>query len=207
VTCAEDGLAAQDGRGGTVEAHAPDGKETAVGDWGEAPTSPWDEVAEGLWMGGSMEPPRDAFDMVVTLDSSVARAASLTPDPRTLHLVWGIYDAGLPDLGRLEAVARFVGDVLDTGARVLVRCTAGMNRSGLVCATVLCHQGLAGPQAVARIRRRRHPDALSNPAFHTHLSAGRVRAPDLAAAACADSTVEDHSHDGADREPGRDGQR
>lgn len=53
---------------------------------------------------------------------------------------------------------------LAMGARALVTCRAGLNRSALVCALVLCLNGRTPEQAVVHIRRRRG-GALNNPQF------------------------------------------
>ena len=55
------------------------------------------------------------------------------------------------------------------GAEVLIRCQAGMNRSGLVTALVLVMAGLTPAQAVALIRRQRGSARLFNQHFVTWL--------------------------------------
>ena len=70
-----------------------------------------------------------------------------------------------------------MADTARTGRRVLVRCQAGYNRSGLVVALALMRLGFTGQDAVARVRIARGPYALSNPHFLARLvledSAGR----------------------------------
>lgn len=58
------------------------------------------------------------------------------------------------DVGGLDAVARYVLSMLDDGRAVLVHCDAGVNRSALVCAEVLCRRnpGLSGAGAVDLVR-------------------------------------------------------
>jgi protein-tyrosine phosphatase len=64
------------------------------------------------------------------------------------------------------AGARKVADELYRGGRVLVTCSAGLNRSGLVTGLALCMATKLHPeQIVKRIRRARGEDALSNRTF------------------------------------------
>jgi len=65
-----------------------------------------------------------------------------------------------------------------SGARVLIRCQAGVNRSGLVMALTLMRHGLSATNAIGLIREGRGPAALSNRHFvrwlvdeaHRHVS-------------------------------------
>jgi len=54
---------------------------------------------------------------------------------------------------------------LKSGDRVLVRCQAGLNRSGLVTALILMKEGLTAQDAIDLIRTKRHEDALFNTSF------------------------------------------
>ncbi|MDQ1249161.1 MAG: hypothetical protein QG597_3535 [Actinomycetota bacterium] len=65
--------------------------------------------------------------------------------------------------------ARFAYQRWTAGDAVLVRCQAGMNRSGLVTALVLVMSGLTPGQAVTLIRVQRSPGALFNEHFVTWL--------------------------------------
>jgi hypothetical protein len=51
------------------------------------------------------------------------------------------------------------------GERVLIRCQAGVNRSGLVTALVLMLDGYSAREAIELIRERRAPAVLSNRHF------------------------------------------
>jgi protein-tyrosine phosphatase len=51
------------------------------------------------------------------------------------------------------------------GKRVLVRCQAGWNRSGLIMALILIKDGLKPDQAIDLIRNRRSSRALCNRSF------------------------------------------
>jgi protein-tyrosine phosphatase len=65
------------------------------------------------------------------------------------------------------------------GRRVLVRCWAGLNRSGLVVAEVLIQSGYSAADAIATIRKRRSPEALNNESFVAYLETGLGLAAEL----------------------------
>jgi hypothetical protein len=106
------------------------------------------------------------FDTVITL------YASAQPAPWGIEeLRFGFLDDTLLD-GETDTViraARFAFTRWLDGAEVLIRCQAGMNRSGLVTALVLVMAGLTPAQAVALIRRERGSACLFNQHFVTWL--------------------------------------
>lgn len=146
--------------------------------WHQPPYAPT-EIVPGLHQGGTedhdvlSQPGEDyrrrgsyPFDTVITL------YASAQPAP------WGVEELryGFPDstLQGREAdtvvrAARYAHDRWLSGAQVLIRCQAGMNRSGLVTALVLVMAGLAPGQAITRIRQQRGPGCLFNEHFVTWL--------------------------------------
>jgi protein-tyrosine phosphatase len=65
---------------------------------------------------------------------------------------------------------RIVG-YLDEDRKVLVRCQAGINRSGLVVALAMLRMGWTADAAIARIREVRSPYALFNQSFTRYLHA------------------------------------
>lgn len=70
---------------------------------------------------------------------------------------------------RLVKVAKLVLQCLSADKRVLVTCSAGRNRSGLISGLVhMLRFGLTGAEAVARIKSAR-PDALTNDVFRRYL--------------------------------------
>jgi len=142
------------------------------------PTYAPDEILPGLWQGGTEDDHvvggsvpadhgmfaghRPRFDTVVTL------YADALPAP------WGVEELrfGFPDAGLTSASARRVVELArhahrrwTDGDRVLVRCQAGVNRSGLVTALVLMLDGMTAHDAIALIRARRAPAVLDNRAF------------------------------------------
>jgi protein-tyrosine phosphatase len=84
---------------------------------------------------------------------------------------YGVPDASISDidLARLRQAVEFGYDRWKQGDRVLVRCQAGLNRSGLVTALILIKDGLSPERAIALIREGRGEDALFNNNFHTWL--------------------------------------
>lgn len=138
-----------------------------------------DEIAPGLWQGGTEDDgvvgyptPVDhyagtfAFDVVVTL------YADAQPAP------WGVEELrfGFPDSELTEGaitaalrLSRYAYERWQSGAAVLVRCQAGVNRSGLVTALTLMRAGYAADEAIALIRARRSPVVLSNRHFEAWL--------------------------------------
>jgi protein-tyrosine phosphatase len=84
---------------------------------------------------------------------------------------YGVPDASIKDidLDRLRQAVEFGYDRWKQGDRVLVRCQAGLNRSGLVLALILIKDGLTPQEAINRIRDNRGPDALFNENFHAWL--------------------------------------
>jgi protein-tyrosine phosphatase len=106
------------------------------------------------------------FDSIVTM-YAWARPA----DWNVQEFRYGVPDAAITDidLDRLRQAVDFGYDRWKQGDRVLVRCQAGLNRSGLVLALILIKDGLTPQDAIARIRDNRGEDALFNRDFHNWL--------------------------------------
>ena len=106
------------------------------------------------------------FDAIVTM-YAWARPA----DWKVQEFRYGVPDASITDidLDRLRQAVEFGYDRWKQGDRVLVRCQAGLNRSGLVLALILIKDGLKTAEAIARIRDNRGEDALFNRDFHNWL--------------------------------------
>jgi len=106
------------------------------------------------------------FDAIVTM-YAWARPA----DWNIQEFRYGVPDASISDidLNRLRQAVDFGYDRWKAGDRVLVRCQAGLNRSGLVLALILIKDGLKPEEAIKRIRDNRGPDALFNEDFHAWL--------------------------------------
>ncbi|NUP47020.1 MAG: protein phosphatase [Catenulispora sp.] len=121
----------------------------------------------------------DEFDAVYSLH----RRDGHGPAPGVRHL-WLEVPDDILTAGQITAVEHFsVAAALDfsAGLRVLVRCRAGMNRSGLVVACILIRSGYTPADAVATIRRRRASGALNNEHFVAYLETGLDLAAQLTA--------------------------
>lgn len=151
--------------------------------WGLAdPANPVSEILPGLYQGGTLrdhvvdreqllqkftEAPRP-YDSVVTLYAWAAPVGFGVEERR-----FGFPDGELiaEYVERIEALAEWAHGEWVTGRRVLIRCAGGMNRSGLVTALVLLRAGYTPADAVALIKSRRSPEALTNRSFVEYLHA------------------------------------
>jgi hypothetical protein len=139
------------------------------------PTEPFAEILPGLYMGGTADdqtvdysmPLPDLgdpcqFDAVVTLYSWAQPMGWGVEEMR-----YGFADASVEhfDTDRLLRVSRWAFERWQSGEQVLIRCQAGLNRSGLVTALILLLNGMSPEQAIAQIRHKRSPVALFNKAY------------------------------------------
>lgn len=136
------------------------------------------EIKPGLWLGGTpddewldghvawdrgwVERDERPFDAVVTL-FALAQPFGWGVE----ELRYGFADAGVDeiDLDAVRRCAEWAHQRWQSGQRVLVRCQAGWNRSGLVMALVLILGGVAPEEAVALMRDRRSESVLCNRSF------------------------------------------
>jgi protein-tyrosine phosphatase len=77
---------------------------------------------------------------------------------------------------KVRDVAAFIASLVGSGRKVLVHCTEGLNRSGVVIARALMEMGRSAPEAIELVRRGRGPSvdgfpALGNQAFTAWLDA------------------------------------
>ena len=129
--------------------------------------------AETLFVSGNIEDwsaiRRLRIGVVVDMDGDVDAGLPQGSD-EIFYIYHPIRDEDLPNLAKIEALARLVADLVAAGHRVLVHCRLGFNRSVLVVATALTYMGLSGREALADLRRRR-PGALFNEVFAAHVEA------------------------------------
>ncbi len=135
----------------------------------------YNEIATNLFMGGTAD--NDVIHYAMTdysartdlpFDSIVTMYAWARPaDWHIQEFRYGVPDASITeiDLQRLRQAAEFGYARWKAGDRVLVRCQAGLNRSGLVSALILIKDGATPQEAIDVIRTHRGPDALFNNSF------------------------------------------
>lgn len=139
------------------------------------PISLYSEILSNLFMGGT-----DDEDVIhiparvysrredLPFDSMVTMYAWARPaDWNVQEFRYGVPDASIKDidLNRLRQAVEFGYVRWKQGDRVLVRCQAGLNRSGLVMALILIKDGFTPYQAIDLIRQRRTDIALFNENF------------------------------------------
>jgi hypothetical protein len=102
------------------------------------------------------------FDAVVTLYSWAQPMGWGVEEMR-----YGFADASADhfDTERLLRVSKWAFDRWNAGERVLIRCQAGLNRSGLVTALTMMHAGYEPADAIRQIRQQRSQMALFNHHF------------------------------------------
>jgi hypothetical protein len=138
----------------------------------------WNEVLPGLWQGGTDDDDTlgsyvafsnitpqitpDDFDAVVTMYQYANPADWLVTEYR-----YCIYDSDIEhfDQKELFETVKFAHTQWVKGKRVLIRCQAGLNRSGLVTALVLMRTGYTAIEAITIIRETRSEYALFNNEF------------------------------------------
>ena len=137
----------------------------------------WSEVVEGLWQGGTSDndvlhrPTRrgevpaittENFDTVVTMYQYAKPVDWFVKEMR-----YCIYDSTISHIDKEELfdVVKFAHKEWVNGKKVLIRCQAGLNRSGLVMALVLIREGYTPADAVRLIRKNRSSYALCNDEF------------------------------------------
>lgn len=122
-----------------------------------------DEILPGLWQGDVR-----AGKMASTGIGDFTAIVNLTGDstawPPKAHnktyVNFHFGDGTMPDLNQLDALVEYIAAMFimkgDAEPRVLVHCTMGINRSGLVCALVARRlRGLSGIEALRLIREKR----------------------------------------------------
>jgi Dual specificity phosphatase, catalytic domain len=129
------------------------------------PEFTFDAVIPGLYQGdfpaGTVDWSR--FDDVVSLTVEDVPGVRLQVGGLRMHVP--IWDDEMVDPTGVRAAALTVAERVTAGKRVLVHCSAGLNRSGVVAARALMFMGVPVAEAIAKVRSARGPDALSNRDF------------------------------------------
>ena len=107
-------------------------------------------------------------DVIVDLEDWEAAWAPPVPLGR-LYVSFPMDDGDEVD-PKVRELAVFIASLVTSGRRVLVHCTEGLNRSGVVVARALMAMGLTASDAIDLVRRQRGPSvdgfpALGNDAF------------------------------------------
>lgn len=153
------------------------------------PVDLWNEILPGLHLGGTDDADvvhegaavsrfdhkafitRDDFDTVVTM-----YAFARPVDWFVKELRFGVYDSDMKDFQTDELRDIVVTAHRDwkNGKRVLVRCQAGINRSGLVMALMLIREGYTAEDAINLMRTKRGEAVLANKHFEAWLKDVKV---------------------------------
>jgi protein-tyrosine phosphatase len=135
------------------------------------PNALLNEIATNLFMGGTDDmdvihfPAKNNNRTDLPFDAIVTMYAYAQPaDWKIQEFRYGVPDAAIEDidLDRLKQAVEFGYNRWMAGDRVLVRCQAGLNRSGLVTALILMSTGLDAETAIEQIRKNRAEIALFN---------------------------------------------
>lgn len=145
----------------------------------QEPDELWTEILPGLWMGGTddedwlnTQKELSDFEHNIPFQSVVTLFAWAHPMPWGVEEVrWGVADGAMHhvDEQRLHRIAEWAYDRWQAGDKVLIRCQAGMNRSGLVTALVLMRANYTAAEAIALLREQRSEVVLFNNHFVDYL--------------------------------------
>jgi hypothetical protein len=148
------------------------------------PVDLWNEILPGLYLGGTDDADvvyedaagsrfeHKAFITPEHFDTVVTMYAYARPvDWFVKEFRFGIYDSDMKDFQTDELHDMVVAAHRDwkKGKRVLVRCQAGINRSGLVMALVLIREGYSAQDAISLMRNKRGRAVLANKHFEAWL--------------------------------------
>lgn len=108
----------------------------------------------------------DKFDTVITL-----YAHARPVDWAVEELRYGFMDAGIKyvDFEKLGRLVDYAHAAWRNGHRVLIRCQAGLNRSGLTMALLLIKEGYAPKDAITLMRNMRTGHVLFNAEFERYI--------------------------------------
>jgi protein-tyrosine phosphatase len=143
------------------------------------------EVVPGLFISTRLETSTEyaTLDVDAIVDLEDWETAWAPPVPLGRLFVSFPMDDGDEVDPKVRELAAFIASLMTSGRRVLVHCTEGLNRSGVVVARALMETGMTASDAVDLVRRRRGPSvdgfpALGNQAFVDWLHReGRTASP------------------------------
>jgi hypothetical protein len=141
----------------------------------------WSEVLPGLWQGGTSDNDRvgdrhHSLDLIsITpkqFDSVYTFYAFANPvDWQVKEFRYGYFDSPDTDfpIEEFKRIVTLAHADWRRGERVLIRCQAGLNRSGIVTALVLIRDGHSAREAIDLMRASRHEYVLFNTHFENWL--------------------------------------
>jgi hypothetical protein len=128
------------------------------------------EVAPGLAIADDSVSPTalraDGFDAIYDVFGHGPHPP-VTGATSVVHRIEDLPWAAVPD--SVDGLANEIAGLVRGGRRVVITCSSGLNRSGLVAARTLIALGHAPADAIDRVRDARGPRALSNRAFVHYL--------------------------------------
>lgn len=135
----------------------------------------YSEILPNLWQGGTDDYDTVDFPVGFNFIENPQRWDSVATLYASAHpMGWGVREQrfGFPDsiieeqnLQEVRKIAEWLHGEWKNGRKVLARCQAGLNRSGLVIALVLLKEGFTANEAIELIRNKRSPHALFNQDF------------------------------------------
>jgi protein tyrosine phosphatase len=137
----------------------------------------WSQVLPGLWQGGTHDLDVEKqlkVPMITTkeFDTVITMYAYANPvDWFVKEFRYGVWDSDINkmDITELYDIVRLAHSDWKRGKKVLIRCQAGWNRSGLITALVLIREGMDAREAIDLIRKTRSDQALCNRSFEKFL--------------------------------------
>jgi hypothetical protein len=144
------------------------------------PKQLWTETLPNLWQGGTLDHwasdewhssaaknsrqiNKEVFDSVYTFYADAEPVQWFVKELR-----FGFYDGQMDDFdpqADLLDIVKMAHKDWKSGQRVLIRCQAGLNRSGIVMALVLIRDGYSPAEAITLMREQRSPAVLCNLRF------------------------------------------
>ena len=141
----------------------------------QLPAQRYSQILPGLYQGGTDDDawintrqPLDVGDDASGFDAVLTLFAWAQPFGWGVEeLRYGFMDAHPEhaDMTKVVEAARWAHQRWASGQQVLIRCQAGLNRSGLLTALVLMLAGMDAAEAIRLIRSRRSEVALFNDDF------------------------------------------
>jgi hypothetical protein len=141
----------------------------------------YSEVAPNLFMGGTAdENTIDKAQKLQHFDGNNEFEAVVTLYAWAAPVNWGVEERrfGFPDADLIQDYLPILIEMANwsfikwqAGKKVLIRCQAGLNRSGLITALVLMQSGMSADEAIDTLRKKRSTWALCNGEFEHWLLA------------------------------------